>query len=216
MIYIVGLGNPGEEYEYTRHNIGRMAVEDIAAHFDIADSLAGFKYDKVLDAKKAKGSIGGTEVILIAPETFMNRSGKSVAPLILGSTLSARIGSSLKSKATIEKKTQDVIVIQDDIDMPLGQIKIVFKRGSGGHNGIESITKSLHTDAYLRIKIGIIPTTPDGEMKKPQAGEKVTDFVLGKFQTGEMEIVKKSLARVREIIKSIAVDGRVAAMNTFN
>lgn len=216
MIYIVGLGNPGDEYQKTRHNVGRMAVEELAAHFGIAESEDSFKYDKILNARKIKGSICDKEVLLLVPETYMNESGKSLVPLIFGTTLGQRIGAKLKSKAELEKVTENIIVIQDDIDLPLGQVRVFFKRGTGGHKGIESINKSIKTDAYIRIKIGVAQVTPTGEMKKNFAGENVVDFVLGKFQTHELQVIEKSFAKVFEIVKTIIKDGRVVAMNEFN
>ncbi len=202
MYYIVGLGNPGLEYATTRHNIGRLAVDVIADHLDIEEN---FKTDKVFEADKAKGEWHDEAVTLLKPNTFMNRSGKSVAPIVSGLAKEAGI-----------KKAAKVIVIHDDIDLPLGKIRIIFNRGSGGHKGVESIKKALKTEGFVRIKIGIMPTTPTGKPKKPKGEQKILDFILGEFQKGEMVILKKSLHDVRDAVALIVQDERVKAMNEFN
>ncbi len=203
MFYIVGLGNPGEEYELTRHNIGRMAVELLADKLDLGE----WKTDKVLDAEKMKGEVGGESVTLVMPNTFMNKSGKSIVPLLNTSGL---------TKQQIEKKAAKLVVIHDDLDLPLGKVKIVFNRGSGGHNGVESIRKAIKTEAFVRIKIGIVPTTPTGKLKKPKGEKKVVDCILGKFQSAELQVIKKSLKDIPEIISLIVTEGPTAAMNMFN
>lgn len=211
MFYIVGLGNPGEEYENTRHNIGRMAIDIIAKYLNIEDS---FKKDKVLEAEKAKGDWDGTTVMLLKPNTFMNRSGKSVAPIVAG----------LAGEAIL-KKASKIIVIHDDLDLPIGKIRVIFDRGSGGHKGVESIKRSLKTEAFIRIKIGVVPTTPTGKLKKPKAGgsdakdskdEKILSFILGEFQKNELDILKKTLKDVRDAAGMIVKEDKVAAMNAFN
>lgn len=184
MYYLVGLGNPGLEYENTRHNIGRMAIDVIAEHLEIGED---FKVDKVMEAEKAKGSWEGEPVILIKPNTFMNKSGKSVSPIVNGLTKEASL-----------KKAAKIIVLHDDLDLPLGKIRILFNRGSGGHRGVESIKKALKTEAFIRVKIGVMPTTPTGKPKKPKGEEKVVDFILGQFQKSEMVVVKKALKDVRD------------------
>jgi len=211
MLYIVGLGNPGEEYALTRHNIGRMAVEFLAEEFGAGDGagISAFKADKVLKADKAKVEIPGSgkgkdkgkgePAMLILPNTFMNKSGASVVPLI-----------------TSPKKLEQLIVIHDDIDLPLGQIKIVFNRGAGGNKGVESIKRALKSEAFVRIKIGVIPTTPGGKLKKPKAGDPIVDFILGDFQKNELLEVRKSFKTVTEIVREIASHGHLSAMNKFN
>lgn len=226
MLYIVGLGNPGEEYAQTRHNVGRMAVEFLAEEFGASDGagVTGFKADKVLKADKVKceipiGSTVGAKIgsttsttsktmgakkgnepaMLILPNTFMNKSGASVVPLI-----------------NSPKKLEQLIVVHDDIDLPLGQIKIVFNRGSGGNKGVESIKRALKSEAFVRIKIGVIPTTPGGKLKKPKAGEPIVDFILGDFQKNELLALKKTFGTVAEIIEEIASNGHLSAMNKFN
>src|SRR3989344_3878760 len=147
MFIIVGLGNPGEEYENTRHNTGRMFAE----HFIKTHNFSELKEDKKLKAITSTGEIKKEKIIFVLPETFMNKSGISVKPLI-----------------TSTKKAEALIVAHDDIDLPLGTLKITFGRGSGGHKGIESIMRAIKTKDFVRIRIGIAPTTPSGKIKKPK------------------------------------------------
>lgn len=189
MHYIVGLGNPGEEYESTRHNTGRLVVEDLASHFDFPP----FEKDKYLNADVSVGEIGKEEVTLILPNTFMNKSGESLKGI-----------------------KENIIVVYDEIDLPLGRFRIAYNRGSGGHNGIESITKTLRTKNFVRIRVGIIPTTPLGKLKKPKGEKKVLNFLMGKFKKPEMLKLKKTSKNIREVMETIIKEGRVVAMNRFN
>jgi PTH1 family peptidyl-tRNA hydrolase len=209
MYYIVGLGNPGEEYIDTRHNIGRMAVEVLAKTCD-----ANWKSDSALKLQKAKVDIAGESATLILPDTYMNKSGAAVAPYIVGEKISGTMTPDMKKK--IEKKAAKLIVVQDDLDMPIGKVKIVSNRGSGGHRGIESIKRSIKTEAFVRIKIGILPETPTGKIKKPSGEDKVVKFILGQFQADEMKRVKKVIAQVPEMVEVIIKDGVLEAMNRFN
>ena len=132
-------------------------------------------------------------------DSFMNKSGGAVAKFV-------------KSK----KSAQSLVVIHDDIDMPLGRIKIVFNRGSGGHKGVESIIKALRTGEFIRIKIGVLPTTPTGKPKKPKGEDAVQKFILSDFKKDEADLLKKEFKKIKEIIEMIATLGLPAAMNRFN
>ncbi len=218
MYYIVGLGNPGEEYTDTRHNTGRIAVEAFA-------KLSGFP--EFVVNKKAVGLISVGEiasekgvkpkveekVTAILPETFMNKSAASVVPFI-GVVGGGNGGGKITSKSNL-KKAEKLIVVHDDLDMPLGKIKILYNRGAGGHRGIESISKALKSDAYVRIKVGILPATPKGTIKKPDS-EQVVDFIIGKFKKPELEVLKSVSKTVAEAIKVIILQGRDKAMGEFN
>lgn len=177
MKLVVGLGNPGEEYKNTRHNTGRILLTLVEKKLE--DSKLKIKY--------------------LAPDTFMNNSGKAVAPLV-------------KSK----KDLQDLVVIYDDIDLPLGKMKISFNRSSGGHNGLGSIIKSLKTEEFLRIRIGIAPATPSGKIRKPK-GEKATlNFLLGEFKKPELEVLKKLSKNVALAIETIFTESKDKAMSLYN
>ncbi len=194
MSYVfVGLGNKGEEYENTRHNAGRIAL-------DAAAKKAGgeWKMDKVYTALKAKVEIGGKTALFLKPETFMNVSGKSIAPLKLS-----------------EKKAAELVVLHDDVDLALGTFKISFNRGSGGHKGVESIKRALKTEKFIRIRIGICPTTPGGKHKKPDSS-KFLDFIVSDFKKDEMEKMKKVSKEITEAIEMIVAEGKEMAMNRYN
>jgi PTH1 family peptidyl-tRNA hydrolase len=175
MKLVVGLGNPGEEYKNTRHNTGRILVCMI---------------EKKLEDQKIK---------FITPDTFMNNSGKAVAPLI-------------KSKKDLE----NLVVIYDDVDLPLGKIKISFNRSSGGHNGLGSIIKHLKTEEFLRIRIGISPATPTGKIRKPKGEEAMLKFLLGEFKKPELETLKKLSKIVAEAVETIFSESKEKAMSLYN
>ncbi len=175
MKLVIGLGNPGQEYENTRHNTGRMMVSMI---------------EKKLDKFKIK---------FITPDIFMNNSGKAVAPLV-------------KTK----KDLQDLVVIYDDIDLPLGKMKISFNRSSGGHNGLHSVIKALKSEEFLRIRVGISPATPKGVVRKPKGEKTVINFILGEFKKSELETLKKLSKKVAEAVETIFTEGKDKAMSLCN
>ncbi len=185
-IVIVGLGNPGTEYERTRHNAGRLAVSLLAK----TEGFDAFTENKKAIALVTKGSIEGENVTLVLPETQMNLSGKAVLPFV----------KSVKAAKTL-------VVVRDDLDLPLGVIKMTFARGSGGHRGVESIMRALKTDAFAQIKIGISAKTPKGKTKKPSGEEKVIKHVLGKFSPAEDPLLKKTLKKVMSVLTLFASDG---------
>ncbi len=195
MILTVGLGNPGEEYEKTRHNTGRIIVEQIAK----VGGFSEWKDDMKLKSLRSKGEIDNEKVELILPNTFMNNSGLALAPLI-----------------DSPKKLISLIVVYDDMDLPLGNLKISFNRSSGGHNGIESIIKKLKSQEFLRIRIGVSPLTPTGKLKKPKGEAAVLKFLLGVFKEDELKIIKNQSKKVTEIIAMISKEGKEKAMTLFN
>jgi len=179
MKLVVGLGNPGTEYENTRHNTGRILV-----------GLIEKKLDKENNKQKIK---------FITPDTFMNNSGRAVVPLV-------------KSK----KDLKDLVVIYDDIDLPIGKMKISFNRSSGGHNGLQSIIKALKSEEFLRIRIGIAPRAPSGKIKKPTGEKNVINFILGEFKKSEMETLKKLSKKISEAIECIFTESKEKAMSLYN
>jgi peptidyl-tRNA hydrolase, PTH1 family len=192
---IAGLGNPGDEYKETRHNTGRIMLETIAKKFEFDD----FEFDKKTNARLAEGKIGKQKVLLVAPETFMNKSGNS-----------------LKSLVTSAKKAEDLIVIYDDFQLPLGRIKLSFNRSSGGHNGLESVIKAVKTEAFLRIRVGVSPETSSGKIKMPHGPEAVEKFILGPYKKPELDLLKKVAKKVAEAVETAVVEGREKAMTEFN
>lgn len=175
MKLVVGLGNPGAEYKNTRHNTGRILVGIL---------------EKKLEDRKIK---------FLTPDTFMNNSGKAVAPLI-------------KNK----KDLKDLVVIYDDIDLPLGKMKISFNRSSGGHNGLGSVIKALKSEEFLRIRIGISASTPKGVVRKPKGEKAVLKFLLGEYKKSELEILKKLSKKVSEAVEMIFTESKEKAMSLFN
>lgn len=191
----VGLGNPGEEYTNTRHNAGRIALEEFAKR----NKFSEWKEDVRADANISRGAIGKNLIVLVNPNTFMNKSGSSVTKFV-------------KSVKAAEK----LIVLYDDLDLPLGAMKISFDRGSGGHKGIESIMRAVKTKRFVRIRIGVSPTTPSGKLKKPQGEREVVRFILARFKEDEREVLKKVFKEVGEALTAVVTDGREIAMNQFN
>jgi PTH1 family peptidyl-tRNA hydrolase len=213
MTYIIaGLGNPGEEYENTRHNTGRIVLDAVRAEFG-----DDFEYNKKLNAQVATGKIGPfsakatkgkkeEKLIFVAPDTFMNNSGKAIGPLV-----KTKMDKKLKIKTAT-----DLIVIYDDFNLPLGKIRISYNRSSGGHNGLESIIKAVKTEAFVRIRVGVAPEKTDGTAKTPHGDDKIEKFILGKFKDEEMKELKKVSKNVVAAVETIVKEGREKAMTMFN
>ena len=192
---IVGLGNPGEEYEGTRHNSGRVALDYFAKPFEFTE----WKEDKSAKAHVASGMIGKTAIVLVAPDTFMNKSGAAVTKFV-------------KSQKAAER----MVVIYDDLDLPLGSLKLSFNRGSGGHRGVESIMSTVKTKKFTRVRIGVSPETAGGKLKKPQGEKEVVDFILAKFKPSELDELKKVFKKVAQALEATVLEGPERAMNQFN
>lgn len=186
MYLIVGLGNPGSEYENTRHNIG----------FDVIETLAKQENISVLEKKHkamiGKGQIAGEKVILAKPMTFMNLSGESVRELL--------------NYYKIDEEGQ-MIVISDDVSLVPGQLRIRKKGSAGGHNGLKNIISHLGHDNFLRIKMGV------GE--KPKNYD-LADYVLGHFTKEERRVMEDAATQATDAIRKILTEGADAAMNVFN
>lgn len=195
MYIIVGLGNPGEEYENTRHNTGRIVLEHFLKTID-ADELV---FSKKYQALSTEGAIKKEKILVLYPETFMNKSGASLKTLI-----------------TSKKKAEQLVVVHDDLDLALGTIKISFNRGSGGHRGVESIIRAIKSEGFIRIRVGISPATPSGKLKKPQGEGKVDSFIIGKFSPKENEVLKKTNKKVSDALVALVTEGREYAMSNFN
>ena len=203
MSYIIaGLGNPGAEYENTRHNAGRILLDAIRKEF----SKEEFQFDKKLNALVAEAKIGKEKVMLIAPETFMNNSGKAVGPTV-----------KTKKNAKLKLATaDDLLVIYDDFQLPIGRMKISYNKSSGGHNGLESIIKALKTEAFPRLRVGTAPATSKGDAKIPHGDDKIEKFILGKFKDEEMKELKKMSKKAIEGIEAWVKEGRDRATNIVN
>ncbi|MFA6006267.1 MAG: aminoacyl-tRNA hydrolase [Candidatus Paceibacterota bacterium] len=201
---IVGLGNPGEEYEQTRHNVGRIVLEQFRKVYELAE----WESDKKTQSKVTKGKVERIGVLLMQPETFMNNSGKSVgavSPTLLG------------RKITKGKKFyENLIIVHDDIDLPIGTLRVSYNRGPGGHNGLKSVVKVLGSEAFTRVRVGVSKVTPSGKLKKPIGEDAVIDLILGKFSKAESEEFKKIAKRAAEALTAIITEGRDRAMGEYN
>jgi PTH1 family peptidyl-tRNA hydrolase len=194
-LVIVGLGNPGREYEKTRHNAGRMAVELLGKQQECGE----FVFNKTANALVAKGQIEGENATLVLPETMMNASGKAVSAFV-------------KTPASAKK----LLVVHDDLDLPLGTIKMVFGRGAGGHKGVESIMRTIKTKEFARIRIGISAAGKKNQAKKVSGEEKVIKHVIGAFKPAEMLALKKTLKKSVEAAELFASEGLEAATQFAN
>lgn len=192
---IVGLGNPGAEYEGTRHNTGRMLVERI---HETHDALP-WKEEKKPKLAWAKVSLGGKNARLVIPNTFMNNSGTAVAHF-----------------AKNKKAAGNVVVVYDDMDLPLGVLKISHGRSSGGHNGVESVIRALKTRDFVRVRVGVSPKTAKGVAKKPSGEERVIKFLMSKFTPSEKTELSKVYKRAIEAVETIITHGYQQAMTDFN
>jgi len=183
---IVGLGNPGIEYQFTPHNLGFLAIDRIAGNLGMEVR------NRQCRALTARAVIGDQTVLLAKPETFMNLSGIAVRELV---------------REYDVQPEQDLIVLQDELDFPLGTLRIHTRRSSAGHNGIESIIGALGTQDFLRIRMGVAPE------------HKVSDgqgYLLSPLRKKELEVVDGVLNTAEDAVQMILKDGPAAAMNRFN
>ena len=186
MKLIVGLGNPGIEYQFTPHNLGFLAIDRIAG------SLGVEVRNRQCRALTARTVIAEQMVLLAKPETFMNLSGLAVRELLR------------EYEAAPES---DLVVIQDELDFPLGTLRIHTRRSSAGHNGIESIIGALGTQDFVRIRIGVAPERKVGDG---------AEYLLAPMKKKDLEVVDRMLDTAEEAVKMILREGPAAAMNKFN
>lgn len=195
MFYVVGLGNPGEKYLHTRHNIGFLVLDELVSRFDLPEPISHTKSS----GKISEGLIGNIEVELLYPETFMNNSGVAV------------------KKVVPKEEVANLIVVYDDVALPLGEVKVSFGRGDGGHNGIKSIAENLGTKDFIRVRVGVAPISFwTGKIKKVNGGD-MAKFVLGNFGRSEADMVKKEvLPKAAMCVVTVMESGYIKAMNEYN
>lgn len=186
MKMVVGLGNPGREYQHTRHNIG----------FDVLDELArrhggSFRGSFRFPAETAEARIGSDAVLLVKPKTYMNGSGEAVGPLM------RKRGIALA----------DLIVVVDDVDIELGRLRIRAAGSPGGHNGLKSVQAALGSDEYVRVRVGV---------GRPKASGEMVDHVLSKFAPDEKQTVADMVVKAADAVEVLMSDGLAKAMNNFN
>ncbi len=181
---IVGLGNPGQNYAANRHNVGFQCLDTFARGHGIAFS------QRLRLALVGQGEVAGVSVTLAKPRTYMNLSGRAVTSLL----------------NQLRLRPDDLIVIHDDLDLPLGQIRLRPRGGSGGHKGMQSIIQALGSQEFVRLRVGI---------DRP-AGDDVMDYVLGNFSADERPLVEAARQQVAEALLCLLAEGLERAMNRFN
>lgn len=186
MYLVAGLGNPGSQYEMTRHNIG----------FEVIDYMAG-EYNVKVKKLKFKGlygetNIGGERVILLKPQTYMNLSGESIREF----------------SAFYKIPTENIIIINDDIYLEAGRLRIRAKGSAGGHNGLKSIIYQLNSDQFPRIRVGV-----DSPLREKMD---LADFVLARFTKEEIPVLEDSIIRAKKAAEEIILCGADSAMNKYN
>ncbi|MFY9461604.1 MAG: aminoacyl-tRNA hydrolase [Candidatus Sungiibacteriota bacterium] len=182
----MGLGNPGKEYEETRHNIGRAVVSAFAKKLGAND----FAFNKKWNALAAETKVGKEKAALLLPETFMNKSGATAGP-------AARF---------YKIKPAAIVVVHDDSDIEAGRGKLSFNKSSAGHKGVESVMRALKTEAFWRFRIGI--------QKKRRV--EANKLVLQKFTPEEKKVVAKVIKRTADALETLVREGPEASMNTYN
>jgi PTH1 family peptidyl-tRNA hydrolase len=185
MRLIVGLGNPGYEYHMTPHNLGFMAIDRLA------DSCGKELSRREAQALTASTELAGERVVLAKPQTYMNLSGLAVARLLQNYELSPR----------------DLLVLVDEIDLPLGMLRIRPRGSAGGHNGLKSIIGSLESDEFIRLRMGVQPEWPV---------EDYVSYLLRPFRPAETKLVAETLELAAEAVRVILSEGLQKAMNRFN
>jgi peptidyl-tRNA hydrolase, PTH1 family len=183
---ILGLGNPGPEYADTYHNIGFRVLEVLAQRFGIR--IREKSGPALISSRFA---IAGNFAVLIAPQTFMNLSG-AVLPRIF---------------ERFETTSQRLIVVYDDLALPLGKLRIRQKGSAGGHNGVKSVVSACGSDEFLRVRVGILPERPVSQMR---------DFVLSRVAKADKELIARSEAAAADAVEALIADGAEKAMATFN
>jgi peptidyl-tRNA hydrolase, PTH1 family len=190
---IVGLGNPGIEYQFTPHNAGFLAVDRIAEDCGVVVTNRRGK------ALTAKARLAGQDVLLVKPETYMNLSGLSVAALL--------------REFEIEVPSDGLIVLHDELAFPLGTLRINERGSGGGHNGVKSILGTLGTEEWIRIRIGVgKPPLEDG--REVKAGG--SDYLLSPMRKQELAVLDEVLDRAKSAVEMVLTKGVGAAMNEFN
>ena len=195
MFYVVGLGNPGEKYHHTRHNIGWVVLDTFREEFHLSSLHESSKFS----GRVAEGVIDTHEVTVLYPDTYMNNSGIAVAKLVP------------------KQETQQLIVIHDDIDLPFGELKVVTGRGAGGNNGVKSIIEALGTNEFTRVRIGIAPRSFwTKEVVRPKSGGPLERFVLKPFGKAEEKQLQEVVKRAVLATETIITHGPVEEMNQYN
>ncbi|MEK7193017.1 MAG: aminoacyl-tRNA hydrolase [Patescibacteria group bacterium] len=184
-VFIIGLGNPLPEYSGTRHNAGQSAVEA----FRIKNNFPAWKRDDKKEALVSLGEFEGKEVVLILPQTFMNDSGRAVRKFLKSS-----------------KEVENALIVHDELDLPIGSMKVVFDRGHAGHNGVLSVINFLGTQAFWRLRIGIVRGGGKGLLLKPLGEDEMNHFIVGRFSEAEATELSPVFDRAVNSIEMFILD----------
>jgi peptidyl-tRNA hydrolase, PTH1 family len=192
MRIVLGLGNPGSKYNWNRHNVGFHVLDMLAEKFGINVKKAE------CNALTGAGEISGIPVILAKPKTYVNVSGRAVSALM----------------ERYKAKLSDIIVIHDDLDMPLARIRVRTSGSSGGHNGLKSIIAQTGSKEFGRIKVGI--GRPDEGRSDRASEDEIVDYVLSNFTPEEKDKMLEAFGNAAAAVETILAEGMEAAMNKFN
>ena len=192
MKLIVGLGNPGIEYQFTPHNAGFLAIDRLA------EACGTSVTNRRARALTARTTLAGQDVLLAKPETFMNLSGLSVAALI--------------KDLELGEPAKDLIVLYDELDFPMGQLQIKERGSANGHNGVKSILSSLGTEDWMRVRIGVGKTGVNGQVRRAGGAE----YLLAPMRKMQLQELDEVLDDVQRAVEMILKDGVNRAMNEFN
>ncbi|MBV8820822.1 MAG: aminoacyl-tRNA hydrolase [Acidobacteriaceae bacterium] len=192
MKLIVGLGNPGIQYQFTPHNAGFLAIDRIAER---CNAVVANRRSKALTAT---ANLAGFDVVLAKPETYMNLSGIAIA--------------ALAEELEIDP-LRDLIVLYDEVDLPLGSLRVRERGSSAGHNGAKSVTGALGSDEWLRVRIGV---SPEDEETASRVRRRSAEYVLTPFRKKELVVLDEVLDRVADAVEVVLREGAGAAMNRFN
>jgi len=190
-LLIIGLGNPGEEYEMTRHNAGAISVRRLATHLGVPFETKPKLFAEITETKGK-----GRRLILACPTTYMNQSGKSAAAL----------------SRFFKVPPRAIVVVHDDMDLALGTIKIVENRGAGGHKGVKSVFRALGTQDIARVRIG---TMGGGRNQRP-GRRALDDLVVRKLTAEERRALTRGTRKAAEALETILIEGLATAMTTYN
>jgi peptidyl-tRNA hydrolase, PTH1 family len=194
MFYIVGLGNPGAQYAKTRHNIGWVALDVARTAWEMPEPKLVKKYESEI----VEGEVLGEEVMLVYPQTFMNSSGVAVRKLVP------------------KDERAQIILVYDEVDLPVGQVKISYGNGAAGHNGVASVIEQLGTKDFVRVRIGVAQMGIETGVAVRPTSEELANYVLGKVSPSDASVYKKILPQVVEMLEVIIKEGKERAMNRFN
>ena len=201
-VIVVGLGNPGPEYLWTPHNAGFLAIDRLARQHGV--TVQNRRCKALTGTLPATTGIGNREVILAKPETFMNLSGGSVTALLREFEIDA------------ERRARNLVVLYDELDLPLGKIKIRERGSPAGHNGARSISGALGSNEWLRIRIGVGPDLPAEAIAAGARRRGGMDYLLSPMRKADLAVLDEVLDRVAIAVRMIVDLGPAAAMNEFN